>query len=185
MKVRVKVKAKDDAIEEQNQVIGKATRLIDKMLRDFDRMLDQPVEEVEFDVSLAEDSPFKKLSEEELRNKEVVDKVWKELPRFMYFAEELTVFQAEYKKILEEIANIEIKILVKSFKGTVAAIEKLPTEEKEKDDATRVKLFTDRIMKRVQKSGVTNFPNLKAVKNLKELSVILQDFIQKNDIKKP
>ena len=181
MKIRFHVKAQDDAIQEQAQVINNVTQAIDRFLREFDRWLQMPVETPEFNVNLSDQSPFKKLDNKQIKNREMVEKVWNELPRFMYTDEELSVFEKEYEAIKIELFKAGKKALATSINKTLGFIARLADDEKAKVDLERVKKFNSKIearFKQVAMPGFPALPNLTGAKSLAELAVNLQPFVQ-------
>lgn len=178
MKVRFHVKAQDDAIQEQGQIINNINQHLDRFLREFDRWVNEPVNGPEFNVNLSDQSPFKKLDVKKLKDRQDVERVWKELPRFMYLPEELEQFKKEYDELISAIALIEKKKLATSLNKTLAFIQSLPDDEKVKEDTSRVGKFTERIQKRAAAAQANNLPNLTGAKSLAELVVTLQPFIQ-------
>lgn len=182
MKVKFKIKAQDDAIQEQGQIINDVTRSITQFLHEFDRWLQMPVEVPEFNVNLSDQSPFKKLDNKQIKDWEQVEKVWKEFPRFMYTDDELAVFEKEFGEIQKILMQAAKKSLANSLNKTIGFIKTLSDDEKVKEDLKRTSEFNKRIEARAKKvSTLPNFPklpDLASAKSLADLAVILQPFVQ-------
>jgi len=178
MKIKFNVKGQDDAIQESGVMLNKVNQLIDQFMREFDKMLQMTTEKPEFKINFNERSPFKLLNEKQQLNREIVTQAWKELPRFMYFPDELVIFEKEYEEILATLLKFEKEQTGKTLEKTIAFIEKLPEDEQRKDDRKRVYNFVYRIKKKIEKTGIADLPNIDAVKNLKDLVSALKPFVQ-------
>lgn len=177
MKIRFHIKGQDDAIDEQGEVISKVTQSLDDFMRDFDRMLNTPTEQqIEFNVSLSDNSPFKKLQKKDLINKKIVDKTWAEFPRFMYLPEEVELFQEEYNKILIEMPLAIKRFVAKSLSGTLGYVKALPDDKK--TDQEILTKFKDRIVKLFRKFELTVRENVANARTMDELVIMLEKIIQ-------
>lgn len=122
-------KALDDAIKTQKAVLGKLSKMMGDLVRGWENI--EMEAEAEFIVDLSDESPFKKLSKSQLRNINTVEKTYRMIPRFMYFEDELKVYDGEYKDIIAKIHETnrkrELRILTK-------AMEQLENGEMENEE---------------------------------------------------
>lgn len=179
--IDIHLKSLDDAISEQGQLFSNITQAMDRFLRDFDRAIAKLDDGLEIEVNLSDNSPFKKLTKQELRNRAIVEKTWNELPKYMYFPEEVAVFEKEYQAILEELPNLEKKFLIRSLTGTLGFLKKLPEETRSTEDVNTVKKFATRIQKVFDSTQVKinyNLGQLMSIRSIDALIIELEKIVE-------
>lgn len=169
--IDIMIKSEDDAIDTQKSVMKNVTKFFDKLFKEWDN-LDVDME-AEFMVSLSDESPFKKLSKSQLRNKNTVDKTYRLIPRFMYFEEELDVFEAEYQEILKEIETFKKKQELRILNTTLEELSNVKFE----DEAKEVPEILKGLIEVLDKRKIEYDPKLKNVRNKVELISTLKQMI--------
>lgn len=170
MKIKFIVKAQDDAISEAGQMLSNFSRFLDKVLNEVTRLSQLENREPEYNVSLSDDSPYKNIPSEDIFNEEVIDKVKSEIVTFMYFPDELEVFENEYKELIKNIQNYK-NDAIKNLENTKGILTTMPKDRREAEENKqiddKVKSIKDvlvsyikKVYKRLGKELPANIQNL-------------------------
>lgn len=177
MVIKEPVKALDaDAISTQGQVIKSFTRFLDNMVKEWDRLSNIELDdELEFHVDLSDESPFKKLTKSQVRNRNTIEKTYRLIPKFMYFEDELKVFKDEYDALIEAVNKTDKKRIARLLNKTLSDLEAVEMQDEEKE----IKTLTDSLIKAFEKNKVEYDNSIRNIKSKKDLTLLLKDMISK------
>ena len=126
--MKFRIKGLDDAISESGSMINSAISFLDKIGNSVGRL--EQLEKPEFNINLSDESPYKKLTPEQLRDLAYVNKVRENILTFMYLPDELETFEEEYQQIIEggmvEYKKMAVEILkeiIKEFDTSLSWME--------------------------------------------------------------
>lgn len=163
----IDLKSLDDAISQQGAMIGNVIGWLNKISREWDNLTDaEAPESAEINISLSDISPFKKLSEAQLRNMNTVEKFWNNLPRFMYFKEELEVFEKEYQEIMGRLKESGRKSMIKLLDKTINEIEKMDKDELAANEAKLLTELGKKIKSKIKSARIEIAADLEKANNM-------------------
>lgn len=191
MKVRFIVKAQDDAISEANKMLSNFSNFLDKVLNEVTRLSQLEDKSPEYDVNLSENSPYRNIPEEDIFNEEVINKIKSEIVTFMYFPDELEVFENEYKELIKNIQNYKDNA-IKSLENTKSILKTMPKNRREAEENKqadeKIKTIKDALANYVKKvyqrlgktmsSNIQNLPLFKPQAKIDELISSIDTIIQ-------
>lgn len=191
MKVKFIFKAQDDAISETGQILSNFSRFLDKVLNEVTKLSQLEDRGPEYDVDLSDNSPYRNIPQESIFNEEVINKVKSEIVTFMYFPEELEVFEKEYEELIKNIQNYKNNA-IKNLENTKGILETMPKDRREaeenKQTEDKVKTIKDALVNYVTKvyqrlgktmsSDVQNLPLFKPQAKIDELISSIDTIIQ-------
>lgn len=191
MKVRFIVKAQDDAISEANKMLSNFSNFLDKVLNEVTRLSQLEDKSPEYDVNLSENSPYRNIPEEDIFNEEVINKIKSEIVTFMYFPDELEVFENEYKELIKNIQNYKNNA-IKSLENTKSILKTMPKNRREAEENKqadeKIKTIKDALANYVKKvyqrlgktmsSNIQNLPLFKPQAKIDELISSIDTIIQ-------
>ena len=191
MKVKFIFKAQDDAISETGQILSNFSRFLDRVLNEVTKLSQLEDRGPEYDVNLSDNSPYRNIPQESIFNEEVINKVKSEIVTFMYFPEELEVFEKEYEELIKNIQNYKNNA-IKNLENTKGILETMPKDRREaeenKQTEDKVKTIKDALVNYVTKvyqrlgktmsSDVQNLPLFKLQAKIDELISSIDTIIQ-------
>lgn len=191
MKVKFIFKAQDDAISETGQILSNFSRFLDRVLNEVTKLSQLEDRGPEYDVNLSDNSPYRNIPQESIFNEEVINKVKSEIVTFMYFPDELEVFEKEYEELIKNIQNYKNNA-IKNLENTKGILETMPKDRREaeenKQTEDKVKTIKDALVNYVTKvyqrlgktmsSDVRNLPLFKLQAKIDELISSIDTIIQ-------
>lgn len=167
--IDIELKSMDDAIDVQGRVIGNFINVLNRIGKEWDNLSNVEAEgEAEININLSDTSPFKKLTKSQLRNVSTVEKTWNELPRFMYFEDELDTFEEEYNKIMEQLSQSGHKSLIRLIDKTIEELNKMDVSDLDSGEADVLNKLSKKINSKIKSVRAEVHTDLSNINNVKD-----------------